>query len=77
MPAFTFIPDDYDPIAHRVELADVGLPNYCAAEVIGADGQEHFALLRYNAGPCDYWPADWARVAPHEIVNGPPIHRKD
>jgi hypothetical protein len=43
---------------------------------IGADGEEHLARLRYNAGPCDYWPEDWSLVAPHELI-GPPIYRKD
>jgi hypothetical protein len=44
---------------------------------VGADGEEHLALLKYNAGECDYWPADWTLIAPHEMVNGLPIYRKD
>ena len=77
MPAFT-LNDDYDPIARRTELADMGLPHYCAAEVIGADGEEHYALLRHSLGDgADYWPENWGRVAPHEIVNGLPIYGRD
>ena len=78
MPAFTLNDDDDDPIARRTELADQGLPNYCAAEVIGTDGQEHFALLRYRLGDgADYWPADWSRVAPHDDLGGLPVYWRE
>ena len=77
MPAPTFSTDDYDPIARRTELADQGLPNYCLAEVIGADGQEHYALLRYSIGECDCWPDNWSLVAPHEVVDQLPVYWKD
>ena len=43
---------------------------------VGADGEEHLALLRYNAGPADYWPEDWNLVAPHELL-GLPVYWKD
>jgi hypothetical protein len=33
-------------------------PAACAAVTIGADGSEHLALLKYNAGEADYWPED-------------------
>ena len=33
-----------------VTRGDAGLPGYCAAVTVGADGEEHLALLRYNAG---------------------------
>ena len=39
---------------------------------IGADGEAHLALLKYNAGECEYWPLDWRCVAPHEMVGKPP-----
>ena len=60
---------DPDPIdrARGVDLGDAGLPGYCAAVTVGADGEEHLALLRYNAGPADYWPEDWSLIAPHEL----------
>ena len=47
-----------------IDLASAGLPGYCAAITVDADGTEHFALLRYNQGDCDYRPIDWAQVAP-------------
>ena len=66
MTAPTLIPDDYpDPVnrARGIDLAGAGLPGYCPAVTIGADRQEHLALLRYNAGPADYWPRDWSLIA--------------
>jgi hypothetical protein len=67
----TLIPPDPDPVdrARGVDLGSAGLPGYCAALTIGADGEEHLALLRYNAGEADYWPHDWSRVAPHEVID--------
>lgn len=67
MPA-TLIPDP-DPVdrARGIDLAAAGLAGYCAAVTVAADGEEHFALLRYNLGDCDYRPLDWNVVAPHEI----------
>ena len=43
---------------------------------IGANGEEHLALLRYNAGSADFWPEDWSLIAPHELV-GLLVYRKD
>ena len=77
MSAPTFMPDDYDPIAQRVSLGDVGQPDYCTAEVIGPDGGEVFMLCRCNLGDGADYVTDWARVAPHEMVNGLPVYRKD
>jgi hypothetical protein len=59
-----------DPVAspRGTDLGDVGLPGYCAAVTIDADGSEHLALLAYNAGPANYWPEDWGLVAPHEVI---------
>jgi hypothetical protein len=70
--------DDPDPIdrARGIDLGDAGLPGYCAAVTVGADGEEHLALLRYNAGAADSWPPDWRLVAPHELL-GLPVYRKD
>lgn len=70
-------PDYYpDPVdrSRGVDLASAGLPGWCAAVTIGATGEEHLALLAYNAGP--YWPPDWSLIAPHEVV-GLPVYRKD
>ena len=51
----TQAPDDDDlgdPVdrTRGVDLASAGLPGYCACVAIGADGEEHLALLRYNLG---------------------------
>ena len=77
MPAFTLIPADPDPVdrSHSIDLAGAGLAGYCAASVLGADGEERFALLKYDIGECDYLP-DWRCVAPHEIP-GLPVYWKD
>ena len=78
MPAPTVTPDP-DPVdrARGVDLGDVGLVGYCVAVTIAADGEERFALLKYNTGDgAVYWPADWNLLAPHEIP-GLPIYLKD
>lgn len=63
---FTGDPDPLDR-GRSVDLAGAGLSGYCAAVTIDADGEEHFAILKYNAGQTDYRPLDWRVVAPHEI----------
>ena len=70
--------DDPDPIdrSRACDLADAGLPGHCAAVVLGADGVEHLAVLRYHAGEADYRPQDWSLVAPHELT-GLPIYLKE
>ena len=77
MPAPTLIPDP-DPVdrARGIDLGDAGLSGYCAAVTVGADGEEHLALLKYSAAACEYRPEDWRLVAPHELV-GLPVYRKD
>ena len=72
--------DDPDPVdrSRACDLGAYGLPGHGVAIAIGADGEEHYVVLQYDAGSCEYWPADWMTVAPHEvIVNGLPIYRKD
>lgn len=69
---------DFDPTdqSRACDLASAGLPDYCATVVVTADGEERFILAKYDAGPADYWPIDWSRVAPHEVI-GLPIYTKD
>jgi hypothetical protein len=45
----------------------LGWPGHGWRSLVDRAGEEHFALLRYNKGPADYWPGDWSRVAPHEL----------
>lgn len=77
--AFALIPPDHDddPVDRQrgVDLGRDGLPGHGLAVVIGGDGEERFAIVQYNAGPADYWPADWSEVAPHEIP-GLPVYLK-
>jgi hypothetical protein len=74
MPAFT-LHDDPDPIdrARGIDLADAGLPGYCATILINGAGEEVLLLAAYSQGVAD---TDWARIAPHEIVNGLPVYWK-
>lgn len=50
-------------------LDDAGLPGYDAVVAVADDGGECLALARRDllGGPAPCWPADWRRIAPHEL----------
>ena len=74
----TTLHDDPDPIdrARGIDLASAGLPGYCAAVAIGADGDEYLMLAAYGLGVADGRVFDWNHVAAHEIP-GLPVYIKE
>ena len=61
---------DPDPVDRdrACDLAGAGLPGYCACVCVGADGEEHLMLAKYNIGEADGRVLNWQTVAPHEVI---------